>query len=95
MGEDEWGRAGKGFPCALPCGGRQGCPTTGGFRGTNTVPLLPVSQSGGPLSSFPLQERKILLKKKKKRGPGVGRRTCFAEPRCSSDLFKPLVFPLP
>lgn len=77
----------------LPCGGGQGCPAAGarGCQGTDAVPLLPVSQSGA-LSSFPLQEMKTYSKEQ--RGTGVGRRTRFAEPCCSSDLFKPLFFPL-
>lgn len=99
MSGEGQGMVGEGFPCVLPCGGRPGClcAGAGACQGTNAVPLLPVSQSGGPLSSFPLQERKTLLGKKikRERGPVVGRRTRFAEPCCSSDLFKPLIFPLP
>lgn len=90
MGQDE--REGRGRVSHV-C-----CPTARarGFRGTHAVPLLPVSQSGGPFL-LPLLRKNIyfFFKKKETREPGLGRRTHFAEPHCSSDLFKPLIFPLP
>lgn len=66
MGEDRQERAEKGFPCRLPCGRGHGSLVAwaGGFQGTNTVPLPPVSQFGGPFPPSPCNNNKFYKKKK-------------------------------
>lgn len=87
--------------------GREGFPTAGrpalplGLEASGELKLFLFCQFHNLEALFPpspCKKEKFYFKKKSKKKKvraGVGRRTRFAEPRCSLDLFKPLVFPLP